>query len=119
MNKEMICIECPRGCVLTVTLDGDRVTAVEGNLCPRGQKYAVSECEEPRRVVTGTVRTSDGRLLPVRTSGAVLRARMMEVMAIMARTVVALPVALGDVVLEKIDGECDLVASRTMKEGEE
>ena len=118
MKKNMICIECPRGCELTVTLEDARVTDVTGNLCPRGKTYAVNECESPRRVVTGTVRTEDGRLLPVRTNGAVLRDRMMDVMAVMASTTARLPLALGDVVVEKIDGECDLVASRSMrKEG--
>ncbi len=117
MNKEMICIECPRGCTLSVTLDGDRVTGVEGNLCPRGKTYAVNECEEPRRVLTATVRTSDGRLLPVRTSGPVLREEMMAIMQRLKTVVASLPVALGEVVVEKIDGRYDLLASRTMEKG--
>ena len=117
MKKEMICIECPRGCTLTVTMEGEHVQAVEGNLCPRGVRYATDECEAPRRVVTGTVRTADGRLLPVKTSAPVLRARMMEVMAAMASAVVPLPVALGDTVIPAVDGEVDIVACRSMKEG--
>lgn len=116
MKREMICIECPRGCTLSVTLEGGKVSAVEGNLCPRGARYATDECEAPRRVVTGTVRTEDGRLLPVKTAAPVLRDRMMEVMARMATLTVRLPVALGDTVAEKIDGEIDLVACRSMKE---
>ncbi len=117
MKKEMICIECPRGCTLSVTLEEGRVQAVEGNLCPRGVRYATDECEAPRRVVTGTVRTADGRLLPVKTAAPVLRDRMMEVMAAMAAAVAPLPVALGDVVIPAVDGEIDVIACRSMKEG--
>ena len=117
MNKEMICIECPRGCTLSVTLDGGRVAAVEGNLCPRGKAYATSECEEPRRVLTATVRASDGRLLPVRTSGPVKREEMMAIMTRLKTVVAKLPVSLGDVIVERIDGEYDLLASRSMEEG--
>lgn len=116
MKKEMICIECPRGCTLSVTLEEGCVQAVEGNLCPRGKRYATDECEAPRRVVTGTVRTEDGRLLPVRTAAPILKAKMMDVMAIMASTIARVPVALGDVVVGKIDGEVDLVACRSLKE---
>ena len=90
--------------------------AVEGNLCPRGTRYATDECEAPRRVVTGTVRTVDGRLLPVKTAAPVLRARMMEVMAAMASTVAPLPVALGDTVIAAVDGEIDVIACRSMRE---
>ena len=117
MKKEMICIECPRGCTLSVTLEEGRVQAVEGNLCPRGARYATDECEAPRRVVTGTVRTADGRLLPVKTAAPVLRDRMMEVMAAMAAAVAPLPVALGDVVIPAVDGEIDVIACRSMREG--
>lgn len=115
MKKEMICIECPRGCLLEVTLDGGRVSAVSGNLCPRGSAYAKAECEAPRRVVTGTVRLKDGGLLPVRTNGAVLRDRMMDVMAALASTTVTPPIAMGDVVIPAVDGEIDVIACRTVK----
>ena len=119
MIKEMICIECPRGCTLSVTLEDGRVAAVTGNMCKRGITYATDECEAPRRVVTGTVRASDGSLLPVKTAAPVLRERMMEVMGIMAKATATLPVRMGDVVIPKIDGEVDLVACRTLMGGEE
>ena len=74
IGRKMICIECPRGCDLQVFLEDGKVTSVEGNLCPRGKKYATDECEAPRRMVTGTVRAENGELLPVRTAAPVLRA---------------------------------------------
>ena len=32
----LTCIRCPKGCQVTVALEGGRVTAVTGNGCPRG-----------------------------------------------------------------------------------
>ena len=39
-TRELICINCPLGCSLTVTLEQKRVTKVEGNTCPKGKEYA-------------------------------------------------------------------------------
>ena len=41
--KELICIVCPRGCVLKVDKQGN----VTGNLCPRGIKYGIQETTNP------------------------------------------------------------------------
>ena len=38
-RKKLICIGCPKGCELTVFLDGKQVTKVEGNHCKKGAVY--------------------------------------------------------------------------------
>lgn len=113
-ERKMICIECPRGCELTVTLEDGKVSAVSGNLCPRGKKYATNECEAPCRMVTGTVRAENGELLPVRTAAPVLFAHMMDVMAAMKRVTVQLPVQMGDVVISNVADGVDLIACRSI-----
>ena len=61
--RKFICVSCPLGCGLSVTLDGQgEVTNVEGNSCPRGKAYAESEVKDPRRVFASTVRVSGGKL---------------------------------------------------------
>ena len=40
-RKKLICIGCPKGCELTVFLDGKQVTKVEGNHCKKGAVYGV------------------------------------------------------------------------------
>ena len=67
MEKELICVNCPVGCRLTVTVENDTVTNVTGNNCPRGKAYAESECIRPERILTTTVRITGGlhRVLPV------------------------------------------------------
>ena len=52
-KRELICIGCPMGCPLTVTLDGGEVVTVQGNTCPRGDAYARREVTAPTRIVTG------------------------------------------------------------------
>ena len=40
MKRELTCIGCPMGCRLTAEFDGKEVTAVSGNGCGVGARYA-------------------------------------------------------------------------------
>ena len=84
-TRELICIGCPMGCPLTVTLEGGAVTAVQGNTCPRGDAYGRKEVTNPTRIVTSTVRVK----------GGVLALKGVEVPA---------PVSIGQVLLEDAAG---------------
>lgn len=52
--KQLICINCPRGCHVEIERINDEYQIL-GNLCPRGKTYAISELEDPRRTVTAAV----------------------------------------------------------------
>ena len=39
-KRELVCIRCPLGCMLSVQMEGDKVVSVSGNTCPRGKEYA-------------------------------------------------------------------------------
>ncbi|MBQ4527786.1 MAG: DUF1667 domain-containing protein [Clostridia bacterium] len=80
MNRELTCIVCPMGCRLTVELNGKEVVSVSGNTCKRGEDYARSECTNPVRVITTTVRTKSGKILPVKTDKPVPKELMTECM---------------------------------------
>ena len=73
-KRELICIGCPMGCPLTVTLDGGAVVTVQGNTCPRGDAYARREVTAPTRIVTTTVRVTGG-ILPAARPAATSRRR--------------------------------------------
>ena len=60
-EKKLICINCPLGCRLTVTMDGETILGVSGNTCMRGDSYARRELTNPTRIVTSTVKVSRGR----------------------------------------------------------
>jgi L-serine dehydratase len=54
-TRELICINCPLGCPLTVTLEDGVVTSVTGNTCKRGEVYGRKEVTDPTRIVTTSV----------------------------------------------------------------
>ena len=111
MTKNLTCIECPMGCNIEVELEGEKVLSVKGNTCPRGKAYAESEVVCPRRVVTSTVRASDGTMIPVKTAQPVKKEEMFEVMKKIASVHPALPVRIGDVLYEEIAEGINLVAA--------
>lgn len=113
-ERNLTCIVCPLGCSLKVELDGDKVISVSGNTCPRGAKYAESECTNPQRTVTTTVRCDNGAVLPVKTNRTIPKSKMADCMKIINNTVAHLPISVGDVIIKDVFG-ADIVAARNMK----
>jgi len=112
-KKELICIECPTGCPLSVDIDGGKMAAVSGNKCPKGQEYAVSEIEDPRRILTSAVLCEglDVRMLPVRTDKPIPKARLMEAMEAIKAIRVKTPLKVGDIIAADFFG-ASLIATR-------
>ena len=100
MTRDMICIVCPKGCPLRVSLENGAVTEVSGHTCPRGKQYAIDECTHPVRTVTSTVRASTGGVIPVKTSAPIPKERMFELMNAINKVTATLPVRIGDVILQ-------------------
>ena len=59
-EKNLICIGCPMGCPLTVSMEQGQVIRVTGNTCKRGDIYARKEVTDPTRIVTTTVKVTGG-----------------------------------------------------------
>ena len=124
---EMLCIVCPRGCHLSV---GDAPEfAVSGNFCPRGERYGREEMTAPKRTVTATCpatmasgtevasneNLSTPRRVPVRTTGAVPREKIDELVSLLLRTEVRLPAHAGDVVIENWENSgVSVIATRDL-----
>lgn len=105
-TRELICINCPLGCGLTVTMKDGEVVKVEGNTCPKGEAYGKKEVTNPTRIVTSTVRVSGG-LMPVvsvKTASDIPKEKIMNCARVLKDVKVQAPVAIGDVVLENICG---------------
>ena len=100
--RKLTCIICPRGCALTV----DEKLTVTGNICPRGEQYAIAECTAPMRTVTATVRVGNREdvMLPVKTEQPVPKEKMMEVMALLRQISVNAPLSIGTVILPDVLG---------------
>lgn len=105
MERKLICIICPRGCALTADVT-DTGVIVTGNACPKGAEYAINECTNPVRTVTATVRVANryNTMVSVKTAAPVPKGKMMDVMAVLRKTQVEAPVAIGDVVIKDICG---------------
>lgn len=117
MEKELICVNCPMSCRLTVQIEDGRVVSVTGNSCPRGKAYAETECIRPERILTTTVRIHGGihRVLPVISAAELPLDRIMDAMAVLRDVQVSAPVRVGDVVCADILGlGVDIVAARSM-----
>lgn len=71
MTKNLTCIVCPMGCQLKAEIENGKVISVTGNTCQRGENYVKTELTNPTRVITTTVRTNCGEIVPVKTDKAV------------------------------------------------
>ncbi len=113
-EKKFVCIECPRGCELRVTEENGEIF-VQGNFCPRGKKYAETEVREPKRILTSSVKTQNGRV-SVKTDGEVKKSELFELMKKIREVKIDREVYIGDVIIENIDGNGNnLVATSNSK----
>lgn len=113
---EIVCIVCPNGCRMQAERTPQGVQ-VNGNLCPRGQRFAEGELEHPMRSLTTTVAcTLPGvPVAPVRTRGEVPKEKLGAVMEACSACILTHPVRCGDVVLENAAGTgCDIIVTRTL-----
>lgn len=105
-KKELICIGCPMGCPLTVTLSGKEVTEVTGNTCQKGDVYARKEVTNPTRIVTSTVKVSGGTapMINVKTKTDIPKSKIFECIEALKGVTIKAPVSIGDVVIENAAG---------------
>ena len=60
MKKQLVCVNCPKGCRITVTFEQERITDIIGYSCEQGKNYAAQESVDPMRILTSTVRIHYG-----------------------------------------------------------
>ena len=114
MTKEFVCIVCPRGCRLSI----DENMNVTGNFCPRGKQYAISEVTNPTRMITSSVRVKnrEDMLVSVKTSKAVPKGMIFEVMKEIDKVAVEAPCEIGQVVIHQVLGlDVDILITKEIK----
>ena len=112
----LICINCPKGCHLTVEEVNGEVK-VEGNSCPRGVVYATNELKNPLRTLTSTVPIDSDTCarLPIISDNPVPKGKLMDIMKDLKDVKAKAPVHMGDIVLENIEGlGINMIASKTI-----
>lgn len=114
---DLICIQCPIGCSLKVTLENDIVSKVEGNTCKRGEIYAKKEVVNPTRTVTSTVKIEGGIIerLPVKTKEDIPKDKIFECVKALKNLCVKSPISIGDVVLKNVANTgIDVIATKNV-----
>lgn len=118
MEKELICIVCPKGCTLRVKSSSEAdvsVADVSGHHCKRGLIYAVNECTNPVRTLTTTVRISGSRqqMAPVKSSMPLPKGLLFDCMKVINSCTAKEPLKVGDIIIKNILGTgIDIISTR-------
>jgi CxxC motif-containing protein len=97
-TKNIICIECPKSCNLSIDWEGCRAVVVRGAKCPKGTLYGITEIESPVRVLTSSV-LAEGlniKMIPVRTNKPIPKIDIPRAMEEIKRLRVTKPVRVGE-----------------------
>ena len=116
--RELICINCPLGCRLSVDDKDLANIKVSGNTCPRGVTYAVNEITSPKRMVTSSVAVADSKTkrVSVKTSAPIAKNLIFKCLEEVRSLRVKAPVKIGDVLLANVcDSGVDIIATRDAK----
>lgn len=116
-TKEIYCVTCPKGCKLTVKMDGEQVVEVLHG-CKRGQDYAHEELTNPKRMVATSVQVDGGvhPLLAVYTAQPIPKGMIHPLLDALRSVHVQAPVKMGQVVAENVlDTGVNVLASRSVK----
>ena len=105
MTRDIICIGCPLGCMMKVSVDGNEVT-VSGNTCIRGEEYGRKEAISPTRIVTSTVEVNNGTIprVSVKTKNDIPKDKIFQCMEEIRSVKVNAPVNIGDVIIPDCAG---------------
>ncbi|MBQ9264536.1 MAG: DUF1667 domain-containing protein [Clostridia bacterium] len=116
-TTEMItCINCPVGCRMEVTHEGEQVLSVKGNTCKRGDSYARQECVAPLRMVTAVAPVRE-REMPVslKTRTPIPKKLIDDCMRAVMDHPFEAPIAAGDVLIENVCGSgVDVIATKAV-----
>ena len=113
--RNLICINCPMGCPLTVEMKEGQVVSVSGNTCKRGEIYARKEVTNPTRIVTTTVKVKGGETdrVSVKTKEDIPKEKILDCIRALKGIEVTAPVHIGDVILKNAaDTGVDIVATK-------
>ncbi|NLJ90465.1 MAG: DUF1667 domain-containing protein [Clostridiales bacterium] len=116
-KHNLICINCPMGCRLEITITENGGWLIEGNQCKRGLSYAQKELTAPTRTLTTTVKVKNSllRRLPVKSSDGIPKEKIFEAMALINQVTVEPPISIGDIIIENIlDTGVNIISSRDL-----
>lgn len=114
--KNITCILCPNGCEINVLEDG----SIIGNLCKRGQEFAIEEINDPKRTITTTCKTIyiDVPVVAVKSDKLVKKDLVLKIVNEINKVVIDKPLQIGDVVIENVldSGTNIIICTNDLKE---
>lgn len=113
----LTCINCPLGCPLVVEMEGDGRIRVSGNTCKRGEIYARKEVTDPARIVTSTVKVTNGNSVrvSVKTREDIPKEKIFDCVRALKEIQLEAPVHIGDLVAANIaDTGVDVIATKNV-----
>jgi CxxC motif-containing protein len=116
MEKQFVCVNCPMGCRLKVTVEGDKAIKVEGNICSKGADYAKQEAVNPMRVITSLM-FAENREKPfsVKTAKPVPKKCLFECVNAIFNCHPVAPLYRSQVVIDNVCGTgVDVIATQDM-----
>ena len=115
IQRKLVCVSCPVGCEVTVTLSGDEVESVAGNRCKRGETYARQETVEPMRVLASSARVlgGDRPVVSIKTDSPVPKTMIPEIMDLVRSLSVEAPIEMGQTLAtDVLSSGAKLIATR-------
>lgn len=106
-TREIVCIVCPNGCRMNVSIDEqNRVTQVTNALCRNGRAYAENEIQSPMRSLTSTIKVTGGTfpLVSVRSDKPIPKEKIREAVERLRALELSAPVEFHQVVVTDILG---------------
>lgn len=100
MEKELICICCPKGCHIKV-IDNK----FYNYSCSRGLEYAQDEIISPKRVLTSTVKilnSLDIKVVPIKTSKPIPKDKIFDVIKEINKITLNRPIKIHQVVIKNV-----------------
>jgi CxxC motif-containing protein len=107
------------GCNMEVEFGDNGALSIKGNGCKRGAAYAKTECTNPVRTLTTTVRVENGKMpvLPVKSQKPLPKGMLFDCMKCINTAKAKAPVAIGDMIVENILGTgINIVAAGNVSE---
>lgn len=96
-------------------IEGNKALRVNGNKCPKGEKYAISEIENPLRYLTSSVlaRGLSLKMIPVRTDKPIPRNKLLQAMKATRKLRISKAVKIGDIIVQNFLGlKVNLITTR-------
>ncbi len=115
MIKKRVCINCPRGCEISVDTIALTVT---GNFCPKGKEYGISEVTHPRRTVTSTAKVVHGNIprVSVRTDKPAPKEKRFAIRKEINGLCLKAPVHIGEVLIKDVCSTgVNVIATKTVE----